>query len=79
MADEAATLAGLSKLLARTRSERAQLIRAFDRALQLFDAAAEGSPEQVQALAQMVSLESKISEADLQLHNVLSHADLTKP
>jgi uncharacterized caspase-like protein len=77
MAEEAARLAALSKLLARTRSERARLIRAFDRAIRLFDEAEEGSSEQVQALAQLLELELKVGEADRQLREALSRVLIT--
>lgn len=77
MIDEASRLAGMSKLLARIRVERAKLIRAFDRALQLFDSSPEGSPEQVQALAQLLELEVKIGEADRHLHDALSRILVT--
>jgi hypothetical protein len=63
MADEASRLAALSKVLGRTRSDRAKLIRAFDKAVARFDAGAEGSPEQVQALAQLVEI--KANKPDL--------------
>lgn len=78
MSDEATRLTALSKLLARTQSKRARLIRAFDRAVQLFDQAEEGSPEQVQALAQLVELEVKIGQEDRHLQDLLSHVRVTR-